>query len=90
MSQMTWDEIDTHNFSRTGNIRLSTSTMGCGCCSDGISTDDVTKAVAIVKEYIAERQQEIADWEQWLSLMEKSDKLIDFHNMPPRSEEIKE
>lgn len=76
---MTWDELRIHEWSQAYNPQpyiLSASTIGCGCCADSETIRGAAEAIAVVREYIKERQEEIAEWEDWLKRMETSQEIV--------------
>lgn len=66
----TWSSITVFNNPK-GKSRVSFSTAGCGCCSDGESMDVGPKTIEMVRAHILDLQAEIILAEQFIKDLEK-------------------
>ena len=61
---MTWDAIQTMDWSHATQPQefvLGVTTTGCGCCSEGHIAYTADDALRILREYVSERESELAD-----------------------------
>lgn len=70
MVEPNWVDINTYG--KEGELTLSLSDRGCGCCCEGTSTEDVDKAIDLMTEHITDLQNALASKYAWLQRVKET------------------